>query len=115
MIGMLITPTTFLLTSHSNLIICIFFRWDEWVDDTRILKYNDENKEIQTQIRAEYRRNKNSKRKEKKGMYIFLYVLLVTNQIIRCKYKAWKEEERVWLWIARTSNYLLLLLFHELM
>lgn len=42
-------------------------RWDEWVDDSRILKYNDENKEIQTQIRAEYRRNKNSKRKDRKG------------------------------------------------
>lgn len=39
--------------------------WDEWVDDTRILKYTTENKEIQTQIRAEYR--KNSKRKERKG------------------------------------------------
>jgi len=44
-------------------------RWDEWVDDTRILKYNDENKEIQTQIRAEYRRNKNSKRRERKGNF----------------------------------------------
>lgn len=64
----------FNITFISLLFLLIsFFSWDEWVDDTRILKYNDENKEIQTQIRAEHK--KNSKRKEKKGKHSFKMIL----------------------------------------
>lgn len=35
------------------------------MDDTRILKFNDENKEIQSQIRAEYKKNKSKRKGEK--------------------------------------------------
>jgi mortality factor 4-like protein 1 len=40
-------------------------RWDEWVDDTRLLKFTDENREIQQKIKEEHKKVL-GKRKDKK-------------------------------------------------